>query len=533
MKKLFLFAALTAVAFLLHSCANVSSPSGGKKDEKKPRLTKTSPKNGTTKFKGKSITFTFSEWVDENKLKEQILITPNIPEYKHSVDKNTFKLLLDSGSLLPNTTYYINLREGIKDVTEGNTADSVTLVFSTGKLLDSLFLTGTTTLMLENKKEKNITVALFDVTDTFTIEKSTPVYVTKTDGSGNFTFSYLKKGSYFLYAFNDVNKNSKYDKNKEHLGYAPESILVDGTTLSQDLYLVNEDHEKPKKRGVEALKKRIVKMYYQKPIKHLEIKKLRNYDMNISYIIKQDEISIFTDKLNNDTVRLNVEATDFAGNISSDTIKAIFTYIDTTRNSLSILPAQGSEIEPNQYLTLSLSKPFLKFRPRIEIKMQGKLYIGNDLTELVDFVEIQSLASVQIIPKKDWTDTLTITVYPQSFQPVSGKFTDTLKAKYSMKSLEKYGSIGGSVETSSKNFIVQLLSKDGKILNEVFNQNKFLFQYLQDGEYRISVVDDVNKNKKWDQGDYRKKQLPEHVYHFPDVIKLKSNWEILDVKIRF
>jgi len=98
--------------------------------------------------------------------------------------------------------------------------------------------------------------------------------------------------------------------------------------------------------------------------------------------------------------------------------------------------------------------------------------------------------------------------------------------------MDRYGSIGGTVETNSPNMIIQLVSKDNKVVKEK-RSSPFLFEYLTDGEYRLRVVEDINQNGQWDQGDYRSKQLPEPVHHYRDPIKLKTNWEILDVKIAF
>lgn len=533
-KTLFHLLLSSLVCFLLHSCANIAAPPGGKKDEKKPKLTKTVPINGSSQFKGKVVAFTFDEWVDENKLKENLIITPKIDDdkYKHSVNRNVFTISLDSGALKPNTTYYFNMRQGLKDITEGNTSDSVSLVFSTGSTLDSLSLKGQTLFILDNKKEKNVSVALYPISDTFQIETAKPYYLTPTDENGQFSFSYLKQGVYLLYAFKDENSNGKYEKNKEFIAYLPKPIEIQSSGYTEDLLLVKEDHEKPRVRNIETNKKKITKIQYKKPIKSLNIKNLNMYNMNILYTFKKDEVSIFSNRVMKDTVQLILQAFDFSGNEAIDTVKTVSLYVDTSRVSIAALPNSGSEIEPTDSIQILLSQPFQKFDNQIQIKTQGAIFKGQDLEKIVTIKEVPNQALITLQPKSPWTDTVTITCFPKSFIPISGYLKDTLKAKYTLKTMEKYGSIGGMVETSSPNTIVQLVTKDGKVIKET-TKLKFLFDFLTDGEYRIRVVEDLNQNGKWDQGDYRTKQQPEPIHHYPDVIKLKSNWEILDVKIAF
>ena len=203
MKRLLLLAFAISISLLLHSCANIAAPKGGPKDEKKPKVVRTFPLNNSTKFRGKRVIYVFNEWIDENKLKEQIIITPRLENYETVINKNTLTIKFDTAGLKKNTTYYFNLREGIKDLTEGNKTDSTTLVFSTGEYLDSIELKGNVKKIIENTTEINNTVNLYEVTDTFNLQKSTAVYQTKTEINGNFSITNIKPGKYFLYAFKD------------------------------------------------------------------------------------------------------------------------------------------------------------------------------------------------------------------------------------------------------------------------------------------------------------------------------------------
>ncbi len=533
MTRLLIPALAIPISMLLHSCANIASPTGGPKDDKKPKLTKTFPKNGSTNFKGKEVKFVFSEWIAENKLKEQTIITPEIKEYETFISKNALTFKFDTSALKKNTTYYINLRNGIKDLTEGNSSDSNTVIFSTGAYIDSLFISGSVKTALENEAIKNISVNLYLDSDTFDVTKETPLYQTKTEANGNFTITNIKPGQYLLFAINDENKNSKYEADKEYIGYL--NSKIDLTNSISDLYIktVKEDHAKTKVKYIEKKKKALSTLEFNKELKNLEISTLKGNGIKVYPKINDNKVILYPDKVSNDSTTLLLISEDKIGNNGRDTVQLVFSYSDTSKCSIEIVSGSKTELEPTQPIEIELSKAYSEFKPELTIKTKGKVYKNNEFTEIATITENKAKGSITIKPIDSWKDTVQITVFPASFKPVNGYLKDTLKLKYSLKNFENFGSIGGKVECNTEKIIVQLLSKDGKLIKEVFGKKDYLFEYLTDGEYKVRVIEDKNDNKMWDQGDYRTKTLLEPVFHYADVIKLKSNWEILDVKISF
>ena len=67
-----------AAFFLFISCAAIMSPPGGAKDETPPELVSTVPKDRTTNYNGNQIELIFSEYIDENSIKDAITILPNL-----------------------------------------------------------------------------------------------------------------------------------------------------------------------------------------------------------------------------------------------------------------------------------------------------------------------------------------------------------------------------------------------------------------------------------------------------------------------
>jgi hypothetical protein len=176
-------------------CARQSTPTGGPKDTIPPVLIKSYPAKGQINFKDNYLELTFSEAVILNNPKEQFLITPSVgKEYKTELRKNKVFIRFEK-PLLDSTTYSINFRDGIQDITEKNPARNLKLAFSTGHYIDSLSIAGKVTELLKDKEVKDATVALYQ-TDTFNIFKHKPVYITRANDKGIFSIENLKPGKY-------------------------------------------------------------------------------------------------------------------------------------------------------------------------------------------------------------------------------------------------------------------------------------------------------------------------------------------------
>jgi hypothetical protein len=218
---------LLATVLLLQQCAKQTAPTGGPKDAIPPQLVRSNPEKKGVNFKGNEIELTFDELIQLNNPREQLIITPSIgKKFELTAKKNRVTLELNA-PLQENTTYNINFRESIQDLTEKNPA-KIKLAFSTGSYIDSLSVTGFVIDLLTDLRVKNYTVALVQATDTFNIFKHPASWISLTDDAGKFSIENLKPGSYFLYAFEDRNKNLIVDSKTEKYGFKSENINLAG-----------------------------------------------------------------------------------------------------------------------------------------------------------------------------------------------------------------------------------------------------------------------------------------------------------------
>jgi hypothetical protein len=124
-----------------------------------------------------------------------------------------------------------------------------------------------------------------------------------------------------------------------------------------------------------------------------------------------------------------------------------------------------------------------------------------------------------------------LTILPNGITDFWGRTNrDTLSRIYTINPIDQYGSITGIVvgADSSQQYIVELVDKDNKAISRFLVQDSSTIRwqeyYRPTGAYTIRVSKDLNKNGRWDVGDYDAKQQPEPRY-ISSVIQLKAGWE--------
>ncbi len=528
--------------FLFIGCASVSSPTGGKKDIKPPKLINNFPKNKSTNYKGQLIELEFNEYVKVENLKQELLITPNNEgEYQYKLTKTGVRLTFDK-PFKSNTTYTFNFRNTFKDITENNIAKNTKLVFSTGNVIDTLTIKGNVKDPLLNKNIFDVVVALYRVNDTMTIYKDKPYYITKTDSAGNFALENIKGDSYKIYAIEDKNGNMKYDV-AERIAFATKVIELKANINNENLSLVKIDKLPPKVEDTDS-KNNQYDIIFNEGIIDLKIELPQQYE-SMRYMMKEDKkLTFFKQGDITDSIPVKITAIDSSGNSLNKTIKIKFKEDKKERKEkvknnekvkevrellVTTNPKNGQEVENDFTYTVEFGEPITKY----ELK---NIKVIMDTLNLVPLVEANFQwntykTQLDISIKSKAKREIGIRIPKGTFISVEGDTNKIIKTDHKLKELENYGSISGKVTTSAKSFIVQLLSSDYKILEQKFNKPNFIFSFLNAGAYRVRVIEDSNSNGKWDSGDMESNILPENIVIYSNEIKLKQNWDIQDIDI--
>lgn len=529
------------IIILFAGCASLTSPNGGPKDKEPPVLLSSTPKNKQTHVTNTNIILTFDEPIKLNNPREEILISPSPGkgvEYKakgNSVVINLQKPWKDS------TTYNIQFREGIQDLTEGNAPPDLNLSFSTGDYIDSMYVTGNVSDILKAKRLEKITVALYDKpaynisnTNSFNIFNDTAEYTTKTNKKGAFRFNNIRKGTYSIYAFDDKNKNLKVESNTERYGFraTPIELTKPVDSISVGIFMV--DTRKLKITSVRNIG-HLTRVRFSKLLDEYEIKP----DSNITHSFgdQNNEINIWNPEETGDTIRFTLSAKD---SVSNQLDTAIF----ITRNNLKVTK-DGFRWDPgkpvveaetgNFSTTITFNKPLLSINT-------DSLYIK------VDTIAIIPLTTKNFTPQPKSNNlavntTLDLKYFKTEKEPnitlIAGKQfaisvdNDTTKrTSISVPIIwtEDTGIIHIQAETRETNYIIQLLDRQGKIIASTRNTPRFTFRNVTPQDYQIRIVVDINKNGRWDNGIISTSTEPEPIYYYRTAknstyFTMRANWE--------
>lgn len=222
-------------------CANIVPPSGGPRDSLPPRLVRASPKDSTTHFRGKKIELEFDEFVDLQDVQQNLLFTPTFqtnPTISAKLRTLTINL---RDTLEPNTTYSFNFGDAIKDINEGNVLKNFTYTFSTGPALDSLTLSGNVFLAETGKVDTTLMVVLYKNLQDSAVIRERPRYITRLNGSGQFTFKNLPPGTFAVYALSDQSGSHRYqNKTQQLFAFLDSPVVVRNATPPVSLYAYKE-----------------------------------------------------------------------------------------------------------------------------------------------------------------------------------------------------------------------------------------------------------------------------------------------------
>ena len=230
--------------FFCFSCANIVPLTGGDKDVSPPKLLSVFPENEKVLFKDNRISMTFDEAVQVNQA-EKMFFSPYIDNDVNIEAKGDELIISFENEFKENTTYTIILNNKVKDVTEGNVLQNLEYTFSTGSIIDTLYIRGTVLDALTKTPIENVNVGLYStqVDSDSLLYKQKPDYLALSDKDGYFRFSNLANNSFTLLALEDIDNNLKFNLPQEKVGFITERIVPspeDITVLMFDEKALND-----------------------------------------------------------------------------------------------------------------------------------------------------------------------------------------------------------------------------------------------------------------------------------------------------
>jgi len=539
---------------LFGACARIVVPTGGPKDTTPPKIVAEHPENRSIFFNEKTIRITFDEYVTLHNPTENIIFSPPFsqkPEYSLSKKSLIIKL---KDTLLTDKTYNVIFTNAIKDFHEGNILNLYQYTFSTGAFIDSFMLKGELINAKTLEPETDVYLFLYEE-DIDSLPLTTrPVYLTKTQKGGTFTFQYIADNAYKIFALKDVNNNLIFDLPNEGIAFLD--------TLLKAYPIPTKDTSQKKTDSLNFENEKHIKLYYfleEDTVQRME--RPQNPQKNIYKLIYKQPLSSFNAR------QLSPEKTiDYfeVYNTQSDTITW---YFKTNIPDSLVFELKANE----QLIDTILLKPFKQpltqgggrgrraaSVPKLNVTHTnaGSLFTPLTLHFSFPIQSIDTFPVTVIANKKSGADTTNyyfsvpdtflvslplnfpleekvsymVLIRDSLFFGFDGTSNDSIKINFTAKSERDYGNLimNYKLKENSLPHIIMLLNSRKNIVHQHIISSSQIISYknLDPGEYKIKVIEDLNRNGKWDTGNYAKKRQPEKILFFNKSIMIRGYWDL-------
>ena len=542
---------------IIWGCANRIAPTGGPRDEEPPRVITSTPQYGERNYQSLEVTIEFDEFINVKNLKDQLIITPRIDsDYDYKIRKGTVYLVFEE-PFADSTTYTLNFRDGIIDITESNPAENMLLAFSTGNLLDTLEITGTLVDLLTIAPIDAATVGLYPIEDTLDIFSGPPYYFTQTNKEGNYKFNNIKDGDYKLYAFEDGNKNLTCESEREGYAFLTQAISLDSAFKADTLNLqfLNIDTLKLTRTRSSGL---YFNVFANKYLTYAKLKAENDSTIIFKYDDDHKVLKLYNTFPIKDSLKVFVDLQDSLGIVAKDTFYLKFEESSRSPDEFDVSFKEPVSSQKNKLLSgeITFNKPLQKIiLDSITIKKDSleQYNVFNSLSYELDTLENRLKYAIDI--PQAILDTLNKNREIAQATTISRDRKPTPKVKYMLNipsasfiSIENdsseasnkqikfinpanYGLIKGNIITAYKSFAVQLLDKKMAVVQEHRNGKAYTFDEVSPGEYILRIFIDENNNGKWDMADIRQNIPAEKVIIYQDETGasktvIRANWEI-------
>lgn len=522
----------TVLAAIWQGCANPISPTGGPKDVTPPRLDTTlSTPNRQTFFREREIILHFDEWIQLDNIFNQLVVSPPL-EFRPEIKARGKELLFrfDEREVLRDSmTYTINFGNAVKDQTEGNKAGDLRFVFSTGPVIDSLFLRGKLVNAFTNEAESEVPVLLYSAGADSVVAKEKPLYFSTSNKNGEFSLENLREGKYILFALKDLNNNLQYDVTGEALAFSDGWVEITDSTFSSPLLRLSTADAPVPVTGTRSPDSISLIIGFSSP-PVMDVMVTNMPDSGTYYFPENDSLRIWVSSPDMIPDSLII----VQGDEKPDTI-GVAKKQPGLKGLRFVAPAARMAMAPQREIRTEWNQPVL--------------LADEQLVRLID----TSGAFIPITIERDTDDLRTITLnarlqealtYQLEFLPGSVThwnsvlLQDTLRSDIRIGKRADFGRLTLDIQNlePGTSYVMEVLFKEtqpvyrGSIGGTADVHSIDLDGYTP-GNYSIRVIVDLNGNGRWDPANYWEGTQPEPVFTIP-LGELRANWELkLDVPI--
>ncbi|MBT4784608.1 MAG: Ig-like domain-containing protein [Candidatus Marinimicrobia bacterium] len=523
------------VSILIYSCAAVSAPEGGPKDETPPQLISSNPESGTLQFKGGKVTLSFSEYIDEKSVPNSIKISPRLEELPTITYEDDKLIIHFPDTLLSDQTYVVTINRNLTDERKVAIDQSFQVAFTTGDIIDEGIISGRV------YGDEEYAVHLWKVTSELSdsIFFTDPLYVTEADKEGNFEFKYLAAGNYVILGVDRSASGNKLIPDRMAYGVSSKKVykLEEKSQINHIPLRVKKQIPLIKLTHGEWVGQKWGWIYFNQEIDSLNIDNIILTDESN----KQFSPSIFRDIQDKTRALLILDDTLAKGKVELD----IFSKIESLDRKKINFRVSGKRdttnikrIKPEGAKTIRVEKgggpsiPIVFSKPIIQIEDSVIIMITDSDTliekaNLINPIQINYTPSIGWVEKTDYN----ITIISEKLRPIEGKLLLDSTITIPIKSEKKlgYGGISGFINKNHNKTLLKLtsLNDTSKFFYSPIDTNlKFIFKSIPEGAYSLSLIIDEDNNGSYTFGAVIPFQPSEWFYIYPDTFNIRSNWDI-------
>ncbi len=488
MKTCVRFLLLLVTVCISAGCANITAPTGGKKDTIPPKLVSVEPADSLLDTNVKRIEMYFDEYITVSDVTKEVELSPILAVQPVVTSNNKHVVVKIVDSLLEkNTTYRVSFGKAIKDLHEGNPfigkgKNGYTYTFSTGPYFDSLELKGKVISAATGLPDTGgVLVVLYSAKDKDSaVVKHKPKYVTRANAKGDYTFKGLPGRSFRIYALKDPNNN----------------LIYDGP-MTGEMIAFNEQPVTPGDTS-------------QKPVL------LRLFSEVVDTANKNtDSVKKATDSIANNTgFKRKKESGNVSYSVNLDTTNAAKRTFDITK-PIKLTFTKSTQLNKDK-ISLSYDSS--------DISVPAGITITADTAHpLVYRICPGSPGDMQWLEDKVYT----LKLAKGFAKDTAGK--DLMPSRYTFRSREDddYGKIQLHLPTKyfGSHFVLMVTTDNDTVYQKPVLDTVVSLVRLKPGKYTFRVIVDKNGNGKWDTGDLFLKLQPEEVIPYPEELKLRAGFE--------
>ncbi|MDX8338126.1 Ig-like domain-containing domain [Draconibacterium sp. IB214405] len=580
-----IFIALLAWVVIISSCANIGMPAGGPRDTVPPVLLETSPEYRALNFTRDNVKLTFSEYLQTDKISEQLVISPPLEKRPTIKTKSKTLIIQFNEELKDSVTYSLDFKNSIVDNNEQNPLENLRFSFSTGPEYDSLRVAGRVinSFNLEPNEDGSLLVLHSNLHDS-AVYRVRPDYIAKTDDEGLFMIDNIRAGTYNLFAINDLNNDLMYNEGAEEIAFLDTLVIPEAhfhaeadTLVSgvDSMLVMGHTHFSPEPFYMRYFMEDIFEQYVESSERESRNKCLFLFNESVAdtfsvklidheaqnwqqfeYGQKMDSILMWiTDttvsKYDSLYMQLAYTLLDSAGlpYVQNDTVLMHFAdpevktdkknkrrdreEEETEEEALEPIPQFNwqnniaTTMELNGVIQLVSPEPVEHF----DMSMV-KMYLADDTLKNALPIHIQkdSTKYRSYSIRYNWEPQTSYSFEIDSAACVNifGVTSKAFTKRFNTREEDYYGSLEYVLSNVTMPIIIQILKNkdDEEVLrSQIATENgSVLFNYLTPDKYKVKVIYDANGNGKWDGGSFQDKTQPERVAYVQEVIKLRSNW---------